>query len=157
MYQIGDKVSYPMHGAGLIKKIEEREILGEERSYYIVHIEHGNMDVMVPVLGCEKVGLRPIVSRSVIDKVIKALGGKSQEMDVNWNRRNRGNMDRLKTGDLVEVAGVIRDLVRVDRTKKLSTGEKKLLSNAKIILASEMSMVLSKTEPEVMQMIEEAI
>lgn len=157
MYQIGDKVSYPMHGAGLIQRIEDREILGEQRSYYIVHIEHGNMDVMVPVVGCEKVGLRPIVKSSVIDAVLKALGGKSKEMDINWNRRNRDNMERLKTGDLVEVAGVIRDLVRVDRAKKLSTGEKKLLSNAKIILASEMSMVLSKTEPEVMQMIEEAI
>lgn len=157
MYQIGDKVSYPMHGAGLIQRIEDREILGEQRSYYIVHIEHGNMDVMVPVVGCEKVGLRPIVKSSVIDAVLKALGGKSKEMDINWNRRNRDNMERLKTGDLVEVAGVIRDLVRVDRAKKLSTGEKKLLSNAKIILASEMCMVLSKTEPEVMQMIEEAI
>jgi len=157
MYQIGDKVSYPMHGAGLISKIEDKEILGEQRSYYIVHIDHGNMDVMVPVVGCEKVGLRPIVKKSVIESVISALGGKSEEMDVNWNRRNRGNMDRLKTGNLVEVAGVIRDLVRVDRSKKLSTGEKKLLSNAKIILASEMCMVLGKSEPEVLQMIEEAI
>ena len=156
MYQIGDKVSYPMHGAGLVKNIENREILGEQRSYYIIHIDHGNMDVMVPVIGCENVGLRPIVKKSVIDNVIKALGAQSEEMDINWNRRNRDNMERLKTGDLVQVAGVIRDLVRVDRTKKLSTGEKKLLSNAKIILASEMSMVLKKAESEIMQMIEEA-
>ena len=92
MYQIGDKVSYPMHGAGLIKKIEEKQILGETRSYYIVHIEHGNMDVMVPVVGCDKVGLRPIVKSPMIDNVIKALGAESKEMDINWNRRNLDNI-----------------------------------------------------------------
>lgn len=157
MFAIGDQVSYPMHGAGIIQKIEEKEILGELRSYYIVHINHGNMDVMVPVLGCSEAGLRPIVKTSAIDAVWTALNAKSQKMDPNWNRRNRENMDRLKTGELPEIAGVIRDLVRADRIKKLSTGEKKLLSNAKIILASEMSMVLKKDESEIEQMIEEAI
>ena len=157
MFAIGDQVSYPMHGAGIIQKIEEKEILGELRSYYIVHINHGNMDLMVPVLGCSEAGLRPIVKSSAIEGVWTALNAKSQKMDPNWNRRNRENMDRLKTGELSEIAGVIRDLVRADRIKKLSTGEKKLLSNAKIILASEMSMVLKKEESEIEQMIEEAI
>lgn len=157
MFEIGDQVSYPMHGAGIIQRIEEKEILGETRSYYIVHINHGNMDVMVPVLGCEQAGLRPIVPAAAIDSVWESLKGKSQKMDPNWNRRNRENMDRLKTGDLSEIAGVIRDLVRADRIKKLSTGEKKLLSNAKIILTSEMSMVLHKEEAEIEQMIEEVI
>ena len=157
MYAIGDKVSYPMHGAGFIQKIEERQILGETRSYYIVHIEHGNMQVMVPVIGYEKVGLRPIVKKSAIAGVLKTLGAESSPMDDNWNRRNRDTLERLKTGDLKEVAGVIRDLARVDMVKKLSTGEKKLLSNAKTILASEMAMVLGKSEENVMQMIEEAI
>ena len=157
MFDIGDKVSYPMHGAGLIKRIEEKQILGESRSYYIIHIDHGNMDVMVPVLDCEKVGLRPIAGKDAIDGVFTALGGETREMDSNWNRRNRENMERLKTGSLDEVAGVIRDLVRTDRIKKLSTGEKKLLSNAKIILASELCMVMNKEESEILQMIEEAI
>jgi len=157
MFTVGDQVSYPMHGAGLIKRIEEKQILGETRSYYIVHIDHGNMDVMVPVCGCEEAGLRPIVKEPVIKSVLEALKGKSEAMDPNWNRRNRANMERLKTGDLVEVASVIRDLVRVDRIKKLSTGEKKLLSNAKTILISEMSIVLKRTEDEIEQMIEEAI
>ncbi len=157
MYSIGDKVSYPMHGAGLIQAIEERQILGETRLYYIVNIEHGNMKVMVPVLDCEKVGLRPIVKKSDIDQVIDVLGGESSEMDDNWNRRNRDNIARLKTGDLNEVAGVIRDLARVDRVKKLSTGEKKILSNAKTILASEISMVLKKSEDVVIDMIDKAI
>lgn len=158
MFAIGDKVSYPMHGAGLITRIEEKEILGETRSYYIIHINHGNMDVMVPVCGCMEAGLRPIVKESSLDSVFKTLKSEAScKMDPNWNRRNRENMERLKTGDLAEVAGVIRDLVRADRIKKLSTGEKKLLSNAKIILASEIAMVLKKEEPEIVQMIEEAI
>jgi len=146
-----------MHGAGLIKNIEERQILGETRSYYIIHIEHGNMDVMVPVLGCEKVGLRPIVKKKGLDDVFSALGGDTLPMDDNWNRRNRDNMERLKTGDLTQVAGVIRDLARFDLTKKLSTGEKKLLTNAKIILASEIAMVLEKSEEEIIEMIDKAI
>ena len=157
MFSIGDKVSYPMHGAGLIQKIEKRQILGEERSYYIVHIDHGNMDVMVPVIGCDKVGLRSIVPVSAIEGVLKVLASPSEPMDENWNRRNRDNIERLKTGDLAKVAAVIRDLARVDAIKKLSTGEKKMLSNAKTILASEMAMTLDKPEAEVVQMIEEAI
>lgn len=112
---------------------------------------------MVPVLGCEKVGLRPIVTKSDIDQVIDVLGEESSDMDDNWNRRNRDNIERLKTGDLNEVAGVIRDLARIDRVKKLSTGEKKMLSNAKTILASEMSMVLKKSEDVVIEMIDKAI
>lgn len=157
MYKIGDKVSYPMHGAGIIQKIEDRIVLSETRSYYIIHIEHGNMSVMVPVKGCEEVGLRPIVPESELKKVYETLKAESSVMDDNWNRRNRDNMERLKTGKLDDVAGVIRDLTRVDRVKKLSTGEKKMLSNAKNILASEMAMVLNKSEDDIIAMIEEAI
>jgi len=157
MYSIGDKVSYPMHGGGLVQSIEERQILGESRAYYIIRIKHGNMQVMVPVLGCEKVGLRPIVKKNALKSVFDTLASDSEPMDDNWNRRNRDNLERLKTGNLNSVAAVIRDLARVDETKKLSTGEKKLLSNAKNILASEISMVLDKEEAEVVKMIEEAI
>jgi len=157
MYSVGDKVSYPMHGGGLVQSIEERQILGESRAYYIIRILHGNMQVMVPVVGCENVGLRPIVKKSALKAVYETLGAASEPMDDNWNRRNRDNLERLKTGNLTSVAAVIRDLARVDATKKLSTGEKKLLSNAKTILASEMSMVLGKEEAEVVKMIEEAI
>ena len=157
MFSIGDKVSYPMHGAGLIEKIEDRQILGETRSYYIIRIEHGNMQVMVPVSGCETVGLRPIVKKSVIKGVLSTLGSASEPMDHNWNRRNRDNLERLKSGDLNKVAAVIRDLARADQNKKLSTGEKKLLSSAKTILASEIAMVLNQTEDSVIRMIDEAI
>ena len=157
MFNIGDKVAYPMHGAGIVESIEERHILGETKSYYIVRTLHGNMQIMVPVKGCEQVGLRYIVKPDAIDGVIEVLGSESTPMDENWNRRNRDNMDRMKTGDLKEVAGVIRNLLRIDRIKKLSTGEKKLLNNARQILASEMVLVNDITEEEAQACIEASV
>ena len=141
MFSIGDKVVYPMHGAGVIKTIEEKKILGDIKSYYILHIAHGSMQVMVPVDGAAT-GLRYIVDPSSIDRVKAVLEGESTPMDENWNRRNRANMDKLKTGDICQVAEVVRNLLRIDRVKKLSTGEKKLLQNARQVLASEISLVL---------------
>ena len=157
MFSIGDKVVYPMHGAGMVESIEEKQILGETRSYYIVRIKHGNMQVMVPVKGAEAVGLRSIVGSPDLDAVYKELRADSTPMDENWNRRNRENMDKLKTGDLCQVAEVIRTLVRVDRGKKLSTGEKKLLTSAKHILSSEMTMVLNISEDKALDIIDSSI
>ena len=157
MFNIGDKVAYPMHGAGLIENIEKRQILGETRDYYILRIKHGNMQVMVPVHGAEDTGLRDVVEEKDLDAVYKVLASESTPMDENWNRRNRDNMEKLKTGDLRDVAGVIRNLVRIDRVKKLSTGEKKLLNNARQILASEMMMVLNVPEGTAQEMIDRQI
>ena len=157
MFVIGDKVVYPMHGAGVVESIEERQILGETRSYYIVRIAHGNMQVMVPVAGVDAAGLRYIVRSSDLDAVYKELSSESTPMDDNWNRRNRDNMEKLKTGNLCKVAEVIRNLARIDRVKKLSTGEKKLLNNARQILSSEMMMVLGVGEEEALSMIDKAI
>ena len=157
MFAIGDKVVYPMHGAGTIENIEEKTVLGESRKYYILRVHHGNMQVMVPVNGSDQAGLRNIVDESVIPEVIEVLGAESTPMDENWNRRNRENMEHLKTGDIKEVAAVVRNLTRVDRVKKLSTGEKKLLINAKRILSSEISFVKLEDEEKITAMIEQAI
>lgn len=156
MFSIGDKVVYAMHGAGTVKAIEEKKILGEVRSYYILHIAHGNMEIMVPTEG-DSVGLRPIVGADVIPRVEDVLASESTPMDINWNRRNRENMERLKTGDILEVAAVIRNLLRVDRIKKLSTGEKKLLMNARQILASEIAVVTGTSEEEAQQLIDSRV
>ena len=123
MFKVGDSVVYPMHGAGVIESIEDRQVLGETRSYYIIRISRGKMQVMVPVDGSDKVGLRAIVKPDELNEVYEVLKAESTPMDDNWNRRNRENMDKLKTGNLPLVAEVIRNLVRVDRVKKLSTGE----------------------------------
>jgi len=157
MFNIGDKVVYPMHGAGIIESIDERMVLGEIRKYYILRIAHGNMQVMVPVDGSEQAGLRAIAEPGALDIVLEVLKSESTPMDENWNRRNRDNMERLKTGDIREVAGVVRNLTRVDRIKKLSTGEKKLLSNAKQILSSELAFSRGVDENEILAIIEQAI
>ena len=156
MFAIGDKVVYPMHGAGVIEAIEEKVVLGETKSYYILRIPHGNMQVMVPVDGGSN-GLRSIVGPEDIEPVKTVLSGESTPMDSNWNRRNRANMEKLKTGDICEVAEVVRNLLRTDRLKKLSTGEKKLLLNARQILVSEFSLVLGIEEKEAEEMIDSAV
>lgn len=157
MFKVGDSVVYPMHGAGVIESIEDRQVLGETRSYYIIRISRGKMQVMVPVDGADKVGLRAIVKPDELNEVYEVLKAESTPMDDNWNRRNRENMDKLKTGNLPLVAEVIRNLVRVDRVKKLSTGEKKMLSNSKLILASEMEVSLGISEEEALTKIEKLI
>lgn len=157
MFAVGDKVVYPMHGAGIIESIEEKEVLGQTRAYFILHIPYGNMQVMVPVVHGEQAGIRGIVSQEEVEDVYALLGMESSQMDENWNRRFRENMDKLKTGDIKEVAEVVRNLMRVDRVKKLSTGEKKMLTNARQILISEIVLVRGVSEGEVEEMLEEIV
>ncbi len=157
MFSIGDKVVYPMHGAGTIQSIEEKEVLGETRAYYILRIPYGNLQVMVPVQGSDAAGLRPIVSETEVEGVLDVLAAESTPMDENWNRRYRENMDKLRTGDPVKVAEVIRNLMRVERAKRLSTGEKKLLANARQILASEIVLVRGVSEQAAMDLIDSTV
>ena len=138
MYDIGDKVVYPMHGAGTIVEKEEKKILGELREYYVLNIPSVDMKIMIPVDNCEKIGVRDVISKEEVETVVEVLGGETTPMESNWNRRYRENMEKLKTGDVMQVAEVVRNLTRSDRKKRLSTGEKKMLTNAKQILVSEM-------------------
>lgn len=141
MFKVGDKIVYPMHGAGIIEDIEEKEILGEKRQYYVLKIPIGNMKVMIPVGRSVDIGVRTIVDDATLDAVIEVLKGKMSDMEDNWNRRFRENMDKIKTGNIFEVAEVVRDLILLDKKKGLSTGERKMLNNAKQILVSEFSLV----------------
>ncbi len=157
MFEVGDKVVYPIHGAGVVESIEERQILGENRAYYIIKILHGRMQVMVPVKGGEQVGLRGITDHKGVKLMLDTLAADSTPMDENWNRRNRDNMDKLKTGKVEQVAEVVRNLMRVDKVKKLSTGEKKLLGNARQILVGEISLVRGISDDEAAAIIDEAV
>ena len=157
MYSIGDKIVYPMHGAGVIDRIEEKTILGEDRQYYVLQVSSNDMKVMIPVDKCEEVGIRNIIEEDEVDGVMKVLSEPSTEMSDNWNRRNRENMEHLRTGDIKEVAGVVRNLLRIERSKPLSTGEKKMLTNARQILTSELVLVLGRAESDVQDMIEQAV
>ena len=141
MFVIGDRIVYPMHGAGVIEQIEEKLILGESRRYYILRVPCGDMKIMIPIESSKEIGVRGIISVEQVTEVIGVLSAQSTEMSNNWNRRYRENMEKLKTGDIYNVAEVVRNLMRTDKEKKLSTGEKKMLSNAKQILISEIILV----------------
>ncbi len=157
MFMIGDKVAYPMHGAGVIEGIEEQTILGTPRRYYVLRLSHSDMKVMVPVENSSQVGVRYIVGASDIDDVVSVLHSDSTPMSDNWNKRNRENMEKLKTGDLKEIAEVVRNLLRADHRKKLSTGEKKMLNNAKQLLLSEFVLVKNISVDNADRMIEDAV
>lgn len=150
MFDIGDKIVYPMHGAGTIVSIEEREILGEKRKYYTMIMPIGDMKVMIPVDSVEEIGIREVVNLEELDEVKTILSGQKDQMSQNWNKRYRNNMEKIKSGDICEVASVVRNLILMDDEKGLSTGERKMLNNAKQILVSEIALVknLNKEEAE---------
>ena len=138
MYKVGDKVVYPHHGAGTVVKKEKREVLGEKREYLTIKILHNDMTVNVPSENAEKVGLRKVIGEDMVKVVVKALTGGGTQMPKNWNRRFKHNRDKMKTGDILELAEVVRNLSLRDREKGLSTGEKQMFVKAKKILASEL-------------------
>lgn len=157
MYKIGDNIVYPMYGAGLITAIEDKEVLGETHQYYCVSLPHTKMNAMIPVDNTEAVGVRPVIAKDEIATVLDVLGQDSEPMPTNWNRRFRDNTEKLKSGDILTVARVVRDLIRNDRIKKLSTGEKKLLTNAKQILESELLVAGNYTLEQVEELVESHI
>ncbi len=157
MFKIGDSILYPMHGAGRIERIEQIEALGELRDYYVLKLAVGNLDVMVPISSSEEVGIRHIIEEEYLPEVYEVLNGESSSMPRNWNRRYRENMELLKSGDILKTAQVVRNLLRVDRVKKLSTGEKKMLKNARQILESEIVLVAGISPEEVSAKVEKEI
>ena len=143
MYQIGDKVVHPMYGAGVVDSIVQKLVGGVLRDYYILELPNRSMVVMVPTENCEEIGVRPVVNEEQADRVLAAIPDIQVEMTANWNHRYRENMERMKSGDLFEVARVIKGLTIRDQKRGLSTGERKMLHSAKQILISEI--VLSKS------------
>ncbi|MDR2421018.1 MAG: CarD family transcriptional regulator [Oscillospiraceae bacterium] len=149
MYNIGDSVAHPLHGAGIIDGIEERKINGRTKSYYILKLPSGGMVVMIPTDNCEAVGVRPIVAADAAETLINEIPNLDTDMTSNWSKRYRENMERLKSGDLFEVARVIKGLTARDSERGLSTGERKMLQSAKQILVSEIALSQSKSAEEV--------
>ena len=142
MYTIGDKMVYPLHGAGVIEAIEEKEVLGEISSYYIMRLSYNNMRVIFPVSSNAADSVRDVISSDEADKVIEHFKGFHEEFISNWNRRYRNNIVHIKSGNIYEVAQVVKMLMLRDKTKGLSSGERKMFANAKQILISEL--VLAK-------------
>lgn len=157
MFLIGDRIAHPMHGAGIIDSIVKRKVGGEEKDYYVLKLPVGDMLVMIPVDCTDSIGVRPIVNAEVAESIIDAFAAIEVNMTQNWNKRYRENMLKIKSGDLLEVAAVIKGLMLRDTDRGLSTGERKMLHSAKQILISEIVLSESISYEEVEQRINTAV
>ncbi|MEV4423512.1 CarD family transcriptional regulator, partial [Patulibacter sp. NPDC049589] len=147
-FQVGDNVVYPHHGAGVVKSRAPRKVLGEEREYLRIRILHNDMTVHVPCDQANAVGLRRVIDEDTVRKVLGVLEGPCTDMPKNWNRRFKHNREKIKTGNIYELAEVVRNLATRENEKGLSTGEKQMFTRTKKVLASELMYALEKTEDE---------
>jgi CarD family transcriptional regulator len=144
-----------MHGAGVIEAIEEKEILGARKKYYVMKMPLGEMKVLIPTDNITQVGLRGVIEREKVEEVFVVLQGEQPKMSTNWNRRYRNHLEKIKSGDIFEVAEVVRNLMLRDREKGLSTGESKMLDTARQILISELILVQGMDHAEVINVLDD--
>ena len=156
-FEIGDSVVYPHHGAGQVVRKEFKDVLGERREYLTIKILHNDMTVMVPTENAAIAGLRRVIDEETCKKVIAVLQDECSEMPKNWNRRFKHNRDKIKTGDIYELAEVVRNLSLRESEKGLSTGEKQMFTRTKKILASELMYALDKDEEEAENYLDELL
>ena len=157
MFQKGDTVVHPEHGAAVIQELREKEFLGEKRTYLVLRVAYGDLTLLIPVDSTEQVGLRQVVSKNEgkkVLKVLKVLTEDESSMAANWSRRFKNNMEKLHSGDPYQVAEVLRNLAIREREKGLSAGEKRMILKARQILISELSYATAKTEDEAEVMID---
>lgn len=149
LLQVGDRVVYPMHGAGVIADIEECLVMGEARSYYVLRMPIGNMKVMIPTDNVDHIGLRDVIGAAEVSEVERVLAGAPERAAGSWNKRFQAHLSRMKSGDIRDVAAVARNLILQDRQRKISSGERRLLELARQILVSELVYACRKTPDEV--------
>lgn len=157
MFQKGDTVVHPEHGAAVIQELREKEFLGEKRTYLVLRVAYGDLTLLIPVDSTEQVGLRQVVSKNEVKKVLKVLTEEESSMAANWSRRFKNNMEKLHSGDPYQVAEVLRNLAIREREKGLSAGEKRMILKARQILISELSYATAKTEDQAEIMIDEVL
>ena len=145
-YRVGDTVVYPHHGAAVIEKRETRNLAGEERDYLVLRLTYGDLTPMVPADATDEVGLRDVVSKQQVDEVFELLKARDGSMPTNWSRRFKANYEKLKSGDIFQVAEVVRNLALREQEKGLSAGEKRMLTKSMQILVSELSAAVKKSE-----------
>jgi len=147
VFKIGDMAVYPTHGVGIIESIEIKEISGDKQTFYVLRVLGNGMTIMVPTDNADSVGLRQIISQKQVSKVYKILKKKDIEIDAQtWNRRYREYVEKIKTGSIFEVAGVLRDLFLLRLDKDLSFGERRMLDTARNLLIKELSIVKKSSE-----------
>ena len=157
MFQIGDKVVHPMHGAGIVESIVQKEVNGVTREYYILKLPVRSMVVMVPTEHSGEIGVRPVVGSAEADRILASISQLPVEAVSSWNRRYRMNMERMKSGNLFEVARVVKSLILRENDRGLSTGERKMLHAAKQILISELVMSKDSSYEDVEEQINIAL
>ena len=155
MFCIGDRVVYPMHGAGVIEAVEERDITGEKQPYYVMRLP-GEMRVYIPTCNVDNMGLRQVVTKCEVPRVLEVLSQGPDEDQGNWNRRYRMNLEKMRTGCILAVAEVVGTLTIRERIKGLSTGEKRMLEKAQQILISELILVEDVSEEEAQKLVDSA-
>ncbi len=155
MFNIGDHVVYPLHGAGTVVAVENMEVMGVSQDYYVINVLVGNLTVRVPTGNAERLGIRYTVDLDEANRVFDFMrsGDVQEDNSANWSKRYKDNMDKIATGDIHEVANIVKALILRDRRKSLSTGERKMLGTARHILVSELSVVMGQDQ----QSLEESI
>ena len=157
MFKIGDKVFYPMYGAGTICGIEEKKILGEKRTYFSMKMPLDEAVAMIPTDTCETIGVRYIISEAEAAKALAAFKAEKVCEDDNWNKRHRENMEKLRTGDIYQLIGVVKGLMLRDKRKGLSTSERKMLGVAKQMFISEIVLTGSASRNDVESILDDTI
>jgi len=155
LFSVGDKVVYPHHGAGVVEKVEIKDIEGEKKRYFILSLCNGDLKITVPEESTENVGLRSVIPRKEVKSVFEVLNQKQSQMPSNWNHRYKKNRDKIRSGDVYQVAEVVRNLSIREREKGLSTGEKRMLNQARQILLSEIIYVLNIDDEKAARMLDE--
>ncbi len=156
-FKVGDKVVYPHHGAGRVLEVSDRDVCGDTKEYMTIRILHNDMTVMVPVENAERAGIRSVIDEVLVHEVMGVIRNDPTTMPMNWNRRLKHNRDKIKSGDIFEVADVVRNLALRDAEKGLSTGEKQMFGRVKKILASELMYAMRVTEDESLARLEELL
>ncbi len=156
-FDVGDKVVYPHHGAAVIEKREQKEVFGETREYLVLKLAYGDLTLMVPCDNTDEVGLREVINDEEVEEVFAVLRKKEARMPTNWSRRYKNHVEKLKSGDIYQVAEVVRNLSIRDKDKGLSAGEKRMLTRARQILVSELTFAINVSEEEAEQRLDAAL
>jgi CarD family transcriptional regulator len=156
MFKVGESAVYPAHGIAVVKRIDERDVGGKKKSFYVLQVIENQMTIMVPTDNAEAVGLRSIISDDEVKKVYTILKMRDVKIDqTTWNRRYRDYMEKIKTGSIYEIAEVLRDLFLLRHSKDLSFGERKMLDQAKALIVKEISIAKRTQESIVEQEIQQ--
>jgi CarD family transcriptional regulator len=156
-FDVGDKVVYPHHGAAIVERREVRAAFGQEKEYLVLRLAYGDLTLMVPSDNTEEVGLREVINDEEVEEVFAVLRKKDVRMPTNWSRRYKNHVEKLKSGDIYQVAEVVRNLSNRDRDKGLSAGEKRMLNRARQILVSELTFAIGVDEAEAEKKLDEAL